>query len=415
MREMKRLLPLAQSFHCPFCFETFGPHEIVFRCLNRLCPERREDPVYANARSNMQNIDGNVGSALMGNVIDPSSQADQRKPLLWERGTLPRSATCSFCGKESKTYLCPKCHFELPHDLERVRQLTIAIVGSRGGGKSFLIGSFVHGLETYLVSSMDMTVSMLDDDTQKRWLRDFYLPIFHDKTILPPNSPAEVDMRVRIPLILRLTRTGRLRNHSANLSLFDSSGEDMNNSLTISEHVRSILYADGLVFVIDPWQIRQVRDRLANPAIQPAKIDAMSNPENLLDRLVGILEREKIVKPNAKIPIPLALVVTKIDTLTPLLDPSSILVNAGTHHHGLNLKEIETVNEEMKGWLGRWLTPGFLKKVEQRFTSYSYFGVSALGEQRDPGPQLEVLDALRVEEPFFWLLYRNGFLNGQGN
>lgn len=413
MREVKRLLPLAQSFHCPFCFESFGAHEILFRCLTRDCKGRKEDPVYANARSHAQNIGRNVGTALMGNVIDPSGGVDERKRL-WERA-LPRSVICSFCGKESRAYLCPKCHFELPHDIERVRQWTIAIVGSRGGGKSFLIGSFVHGLETHLVESMDMTMSMLDDDTQERWLKDFYWPIFRDKTLLPPTEPAEVDMRVRIPLMLRLTRTGLLRNYSANLSLFDSSGEDMNKSRTISEHVRSILFADGLVFVIDPWQIRQVRDQLADLTIQPAVINEMSSPERLLDRLCGTFEREGIVKEGAKIPIPLALVVTKIDTLRPLLDPSSILANASTHNHKLNLKEIATVSEEVKSWLGRWLTPGFLKKVEQRFTSYSYFGVSALGEQLDSGSRLEVLDALRVEEPFFWLLHLKGFIDGQKN
>lgn len=415
MREMKRLWPLTPSYHCPFCFETFGAHEIAFRCLTRNCKGQKEDPVYANARIDIQGAGRNVASALMGNVIEPSDQADEKKRQLWEKGILPRSVKCSFCGKESHTYLCPKCHFVLPHDIEHVRQWTIAVVGSRGGGKSFLIGSFVHSLENHLVSTMDMTMSMLDDDTQERWLNDFYGPIFRDRTLLPLTSPAEINMRVRIPLILRLARTGRFKVHNANLSLFDSSGEDMNKSRTISEHVRSILFADGLVFVIDPWQVRQVRDRLADPAIQPAVVNEMSSPERLLDRLIGTFEREGIVKEGAKIQIPLALVVTKIDTLTPLLDPSSILMNASTHRHSLNLKEIETVSEEVKGWLGRWLTPGFLKKVEQRFTSYSYFGVSALGEQRDPGGQLEVLDALRVEEPFLWLLYLKGFMNGQGN
>jgi hypothetical protein len=413
MKELKRLTPLAQPFRCPFCFEAFEAEEIVFRCQTRTCKGQKVDPVYTNFRSNAQSMGGEIGGALMGNVIDPPKQSEEKKRPLWERATLPRSATCSFCGKESRTYLCPICHFELPHDIESVRPWNIAIVGSRGGGKSFLIGSFIHALQNHLVTSMGITMSMLEDDTQERWLRDFYRPIFRDRTLLPPTEPAETDIRVKIPLILRLTKAGLLRNHYANLSLFDSSGEDMNKSRTISEHVRSMIFADGLVFVIDPWQIRSVRDRLADSGIQPTAINEMSSPESLLDRLFGLLEREERIKVGAKVSIPTAFVVTKIDTLKPLLDPGSLLMSTSTHSHTLNLKEIETVSEEVKGWLARWLTPGFLGKIEQRFTCYSYFGVSALGDQPRAGARLEVLDALRVEEPFLWILYKKGFVQGK--
>jgi len=89
------------------------------------------------------------------------------------------------------------------------------------------------------------------------------------------------------------------------------------------------------------------------------------------------------------------------------------LLRPGMHQGALNLAEVQAISTEVAGHLRSWLTHSFCDTIESRFPNYMYFGVSALGKQRDVRKQLEVVEPLRVEEPFLWLLYKLGFMRGK--
>src|SRR5713226_7748964 len=106
---------IGQKITCPFCFTSFSQQEIQFRCLTLSCTGRALDPVYTNARG------PGAPSLLMGRVLSPNKRS-------FNLG-VPRTAECDICKKDSRTRLCPNCHYELSHDVGQIDERIIAIIG----------------------------------------------------------------------------------------------------------------------------------------------------------------------------------------------------------------------------------------------------------------------------------------------
>jgi len=97
---------------------------------------------------------------------------------------------------ESRTRICPACHFELSHDVGQIDQRIIAIIGGSNTGKSHYITSLIVRLQHEVGENFSFAVRMLGDNTQERWERDFYAPLYERKTVLQPTRPGEIDSRV---------------------------------------------------------------------------------------------------------------------------------------------------------------------------------------------------------------------------
>lgn len=373
---------------CPFCFYTFSPSEIRFRCMNPNCPGISPDPEYATARG--------YGAVRMGRVLAPA-----RKLL---SAGFPHEVICDDCGIVSRTPLCPECHFELPPDIGQIDQRIIAIIGGRATGKSHYIASLIYRLRQETGQKFHFSVRMLGENTQERWIRDFYTPLFVHKTVLPPTPPAAVDSRVKVPLIFRITFEEAEYKRALNISFFDSAGEDMTSLTMMSIQNRYISHADGIIFLLDPLQILYIRSQL-KVATMPS-IDPKASPEYIVGNLCELFEREHQVPANKKVKIPVAFTLSKIDTLVPILRPGSALLRSGDHAGYLDLDDIQSVNTEVANYMASWINPNFCNVIHSKFASYSYFGVSSLGEQPDPQNHLSTVNSLRVEDPFLWLLYK---------
>jgi ABC-type lipoprotein export system ATPase subunit len=424
------MIQLIPELRCPFCFKSFPVSRIRFRCKLPTCSAQELDEVYAKERQ--------MRSFVMGKVFAPA----ENEAWNWMHREVPRKALCRSCNTDSYAHLCPECHFELPHDVGRVRQRIIAIIGGVGTGKSYLIGSLLFALQNEVGTNMQMTVSMLDDDTQKRWRDEFYTPVFEEKKQIQLTQTAAIDARVRIPLVLRLTSENALVRsirqqlrkvrllrqlnverllfkRLLNTSIFDSSGEDMINLERVSTHVRSIIHADGLIFIIDPLQLDKVRQylRQLDKDIALPTQNPNSRPISLLDRLFKLFEQNGGVAPGGSIGIPTAFVLSKIDMLgfkghgiRPLLPPDSNLLKDRQHYQKVNVNEFKAISSEVETYLRDWISDGFCDKIAQRFPNAYYFGVSACGTQHTPTTRPEILEPLHVEEPFLWLLNEYGFI-----
>src|SRR6266567_8417304 len=219
---------------CPFCFESFSVQEIQFRCLNPLCTGRAVDKIYADAR--------NVPSLPMGHVISAKKTSFGAA----------RAAICDVCKTESRTRICPVCHFELSHDVGQVDQKIIAIIGGSNTGKSHYIASLITRLQHVVGGNFDFSVSMLGDGTRERWHRDFYTPLFENKRVLQPTQRSTVDTIVKTPLIFRLTFKNGNSIRALNISFFDTAGEDMSKLQVdaLSVEARYICKADGLIVLL---------------------------------------------------------------------------------------------------------------------------------------------------------------------
>ncbi len=214
---------LDQKITCPFCFESFLPQDMLFRCIQppSRCPGWAIDDTSVKKR--------NVPPTNMGHIFEANISKDKRRVPLG----MVRSARCDLCFAESHIHLCPECHFELPHDVGQIKQYTIAIIGGTGTGKSHYIGSLIFTLK--VERRLNLIAGLLSDETQMRWQQDFYIPVFERRIALPGTLSANTDSRVKIPIVTRLTskenaferKLNGLWYQAINASLFDAAGEDM--------------------------------------------------------------------------------------------------------------------------------------------------------------------------------------------
>ncbi len=380
---------------CPFCFEEFSSLDLRLRCENPACRGKTVDNLFAQARG--------YAPTIMGRTLVPGRNEF--------RNGLPYKVQCDVCDVVSSTFLCPKCHFQLPHDIGQIDQKIIAIIGGRASGKSHYIASLINRLERVVANSFHMGIQKVGSETEERWNRDFYTPLFVRKTVLQPNRPASIDPQVKIPLIFRLLIERGGYTEALNLSFFDTAGEDMTSSNIMSVHNRYILHADGIIFLLDPLQIPQVQQEL-NLSHMLA-LDDRYSAINIVSQLQQLFEKERGV--NQKVRIPIAFTLSKIDALESLLAPGSPLRGPGeSEAYGyLDLDEVQNVSTEIENYLREWVGPSFRIIIKHKFQCYKFFAVSSLGHTPQQNNRLSVVSPRRVEEPFLWLLYKLGLIEGK--
>jgi hypothetical protein len=274
---MTSLNPLAQKIICPFCFAAFSGTEIRFRCVNPRCSGRVEDSIYTGVRG--------IGPTVMGKILTPGKR---RFGL-----ALPEAVECDVCRVESRSRVCPSCHFELSHDVGKIDQYIISIIGGSYTGKTHYIVSLIVRLQREVGRNFNFSVRMIGDNTQLRWERDYYIPLFERKTVLPGTRPAGTDASVKAPLLFRLTLRNGNQIRALNLTFFDTAGEDMTNLDTMSIEARYIYRSNGIIFLLDPWQITEVRQHLSRMKLppfddlskKPPLYDSRTAPEYMVGRL----------------------------------------------------------------------------------------------------------------------------------
>jgi len=174
---------------------------------------------------------------------------------------------------------------------------------------------------------------------------------------------------------------------------------------------RYICYAHGIIFLLDPLQIPDVRQRLPQGVLP--KEDPMASPGVIVQHLRTLFELQNSIRPTQKVTIPIAFALSKIDVLSSLLDRSSALMRPSDHPGYVNLEDVESVNTEISNYLKTWIGINFYNTVRDGFAHYHYFGVSSLGEPPDSNNRLSVVSPLRVEDPFLWILYKLGLVRGR--
>jgi Double-GTPase 2 len=391
---MPLLNQLSQKITCPFCFAEFSAQELRFRCIGLSCTGRAVDEVYARARG--------LVPTNMGRVLTPGKRAFG----------LPRVVECDVCKKETRTRICPTCHFELSHDVGQIDQRIIAIIGGSNTGKSHYIAALITRLQHEVGANFKFSVSMIGDGTRERWLNDFYIPLFERKSVLQPTQGVQLDSRVKIPLIFRLTLSNGNHIRALNLSFFDTAGEDMTALAldTLSVEARYISQADGVIVLLDPLQIGSVRQKL--PYVNTPPPDPKARPEFIVARLRELFERRENLPANKKVPVPIAFTLSKVDTLLSIVEPGSALQRPSEHFGLVDLTDVQSVSTEISNYLREWIDPNFCNTIENQYANYRYFGVSSLGGQ-PVNAQLDTVNPLRVEDPFLWILYQLKLVKGK--
>ncbi|GLW64262.1 hypothetical protein Arub01_25060 [Actinomadura rubrobrunea] len=395
-----------QGLTCPYCFAVVPVHELRFRCRGG-----------AGRRPGCAPVLDETLAAYLGSTAGASLP-----PVFSASGRRTRAA-CPDCGQETGNRVCPECHNPLPAAYCDSPGRIVALVGAKNAGKSTYIAVLLHELMNRVGTELDASLVACDDRTIDRYKRDFARPLLEERRLLPTTTSAAAGPRE--PLVYLLTRTRTRRGRAARLGggrrteslvlvLFDTAGEDLRSRHVTDLHLRYLEAADAVIFLVDPLQLPGARAAVAaDPAGPDPGDDPDSEPINIIARVTEALRARHGTPPGRRLPVPVALALTKIDALRPELLRQSALRRDRSGEGALDLDDREAVDAEVRALLHRWQAGQLDLFLDQQYEDYALFGLSALGgmpEDGRVGPG--GVRPYRAEDPLLWLLYRFGMLDG---
>jgi GTPase SAR1 family protein len=313
------------------------------------------------------------------------------------------------CHEKSYKIICPQCHNELPHEIDRHKGIIISVIGAKNTGKSHFIAVLIDQMRKYVSSSFNASFSPINTDHEKRYKNDFYTPLYSSHRLLNSTVSGSTAQR---PLIYALTISGnsffKRNNTIIYITFFDTAGEDLSDEDTMSSVNKYIGQSSGIIFLLDPMQIQNVRDK-TDPAIVTASsgtgIHDLADPADILRRVSDLIRDANNLGKSEKIPIPIAATFTKIDALGPLLHPGCIVLEDSPHRslHAFNQIDSDNIHAEIESMLSDWGGWDFPQQLSVNYKKYGYFGLSALGKA-PKGQNIDVIRPHRIEDPLLWLL-----------
>lgn len=369
---------MASKFLCPRCFEIQSLSEVRYICTNTQSTSRCQCAINRVAQK-------------------PNNL---KKPV------------CEECKTPLVTKICPKCGEELPLNIGNVKNYPIAIIGAKETGKSNYVAVLINQLKNEIGRSFNCALMACGDKTLNRYRTDFYDPLYRNRTCVRGSDAGDVE-----PLIYSLIfqRKNSLLNRifggffgvvndAVSLTFFDTAGENLNSLASMQTFNRYLYHSAGIILLLDPLQLPTVRDELNGKIKLP---EENTDVNTILNRTIEIIRTGSgLTNLNKKIKIPLAIAFTKIDAVEDLLDPSSCLKNDSTHiKKGVFDKiDFEDENNEMQSLVENWLGEGLYQLVSTQFTTFAFFGLSALGSNPDIDNKIPRFRPFRVADPFLWIL-----------
>ncbi len=419
---MALIAPWRQTF-CPYCCHRFH--------LSQAPRRMRDGP---------RTPDQVVGDFLT--IPPPDMERVLPVPRRGFLGTLLSRFIIADDWRDGARKLCPHDHMFLPTAAAggHLTPKVVAIIGTRSSGKSNFFGvlikklkdRFAHevnfsicGQETFSVAEGRRTLS--DDLCEKR----YHNRLFHPTTpvAVPPTQGVAstiVGDSPRIPLIYQLKFpncgwVGRWRGQGAlDLAIFDAAGEDLRDEdpRTMEQFYRFLLHAAGIIFLIDPTQVRGIRERLTVEVRKACPEVPDDKPATLLQRVINFFQTGRGVGPHQRIRVPVAFAFSKSDLLDGVIDRTALLHHDSHHQRGFNHVDCRQVSDEVVRSLNRWGEQHLVTLIDGHFADYSFFALSALGqmprEQHSPGGRIERLtrspEPVRIADPLLWILWRCGYI-----
>ncbi|WP_067811214.1 TRAFAC clade GTPase domain-containing protein [Actinomadura kijaniata] len=383
---------------CPYCFAELAPARIPFRCRGRAGRRAGCAPVLD------ERLAAYTGSTA-GASLPPVFPAPGRRRAEGRAG-------CPHCGQPTGSRVCPECHNPLPSAYCDSPGRIVALVGAKNAGKSTYIAVLLHELMNRVGTELDASLVACDDRTIERYRRDFARPLLEERRLLPTTASAATAPREPLVYLLtrsRRTRFARERTDSLALVLFDTAGEDLRSREVRDLHLRYLEAADAIIFLVDPLQLPGARPVLGDvPGAEPD-----SEPIDIIARVTEALRQRHGSRPNERLPVPVAVALTKIDLLRPSLLRQSALHRGRSGTGVLDLDDRDAVHEQVRALLHEWQAGQLDTYLGQRYADYALFGLSALGG-RPEGDRVGAggVRPHRAEDPLLWLLYRFGMLDG---
>ncbi len=171
----------------------------------------------------------------------------------------------------------------------------------------------------------------------------------------------------------------------------------------IDKHVKFLKNSDGFIFLIDTFGLPEVHKRLSTKYNMP--------PFMPFDTIYGGFTTKLKEYPGVK-DKPFAFVFAKIDAqlVVRATDFNRFQANSAfLHNEYFDRDDVENVHMGMTSILTAMGHKQLLRNLEDYYTDYKLFGVSALGGMPASNGTISDVEPFRVMDPIVWILDRLNF------
>ncbi|WP_339180096.1 hypothetical protein [Paenibacillus sp. FSL R5-0701] len=408
-RQQPEERPLFYDIVCPYCFSKFSPEEVVFRAAHH----RDDDEDYAlgeDTKLNRYRERFGLDTVFdMEAVLAPHDVPEEHRIY---SDNIVMGLNDRY-GVVTRRRLCPQCHNELPVTAGKAPSNIISIIGASQVGKSVYMTSLIHTLQHYTADHFDAACMPLNAEISRRFRADYEEPLFERGDLLDSTQKEKLQEPFIFQFVFKDEDKAPLT-----LVFFDVAGEGMVEQDYLGLHGQHIKNSAGILFMVDPLQIRSIRDKIRiNLGNEPGEwTPRYDEPRDVVLTMFGdfIAYQDK-----AKTNIPTAVVLTKSDMLHSLKDEEGDYIKSNSnvfrnmvHRDWFDLTEFENIDGEIRRFIEKVDRP-FKGTMDVYFKDTAYFAVSALGSNPVDMKLQGVVSPIRVDEPFLWLLYKLKYIEGR--
>ncbi|MBE6522796.1 MAG: zinc ribbon domain-containing protein [Thermoplasmata archaeon] len=406
-----------RDYVCPYCFTKVDMNNIHYVCTGPTCAKtfasnaistRNEKAMMFVSKNGVNEIDREKSLVFGKDPFGPDAiiakQHIIRNP----------SGFCDVCRRPVYLRVCPTCHNMIPPGAEEEGNKIFVILGPKGVGKSHYIAVLINQLKNVISTEFHGVLNAANDSTTIKYRDVYYHRLFEEKRKLQPTLSFGSSPDAHEPLIFFLRILNGDKPQVFTFAFFDTAGEDLvstNRMMQVNLNA-FISLASGIVYLVDPMQVKYINQRIHvdnKPNVGPSATDILNN-------ICQIIRNNKKLKSKDKIDIPIAVSLTKSDVLMKIPEneeESKVLFGLGSSLHipreygKYDAENFAQIDAELEEYIRRTVGPEFLQLVRS-FKDYAFFAVSALGCNPTGSTLPRGVSPQRVEDPFLWLLSREG-------
>ena len=329
-----------------------------------------------------------------------------RRKFCRNHGLTIREAACRACGEEIP-----------PQYLFHEKFLSFCAVGVSGAGKSSYMTTLLHELK---YSGLPWVLQAMDVETTRHAQINEQF-VYEERQCLH-GTTSGVSPRPQLWTILDNSKK-KSRVPTYALTIYDGAGEDCEHIDYTPQDAKISRYLSGarmLLIMFDPLLLQSVRMEIPNETLNASmatdrQSSAPGNMVGMVNSLANYIRRSCNIPPSKKIERRAAVVLTKLDALSEMLNgfvSTSTILKESPHVQSRAFVEndSEMVDLEIRDWLTRQGETAFLDAIDANFQDVRVFGVSSFGRPPDLNKRLAKIRPHRVLDPLMWMLAGEGII-----
>jgi len=297
--------------------------------------------------------------------------------------------------------ICPECRVDLPFSAGTMDSKSIAVIGSKGSGKSTYLISLINQLKKHVAPEFNASLHAQSQATADGFEAE-RRSLFQNKERLSFSIAAT---SFTYDIVFDGSCWGDNKIRAVTMPFYDTPGDNFSRHEEMSKYTQYLRSVDGIILNIDPLQDPQIYDLLPDfPTV-----GEQQSPSTIINNFTQFLGK-------ASINVPVAIVFTKADTLIGengegLIDPYRLWSSDRRHRREYDL---ELHNDCAGMWMefAEKYFPESVSQFKTKFSRFAFFGASATGTHEDSSGRFPFVAPMRVEDPMLWMFYNLGIIPG---